>query len=235
MASESDPADESDETGGKRRVLLAGATGLVGGHCLHKLLRGGTFDEVHALARRPIDIGESRLHLLITAFDDLDQRRPVVAHAGLCALGTTIAKAGSQTAFRRVDHDAVVAYARWARRGGVATFVLVSSVGAAKDARSFYLRVKGQTEEEVAQVGFPRLVILRPGLLLGARQERRLGEEIAQVVLPRFSPVLIGPLRRYRAISAERVAGAMVTAALSTQPGHFIWHTDQILANAGPL
>jgi uncharacterized protein YbjT (DUF2867 family) len=213
-------------------VLLAGATGLVGGTCLRLLLTGSAFDRVLAVVRRPLPATHERMQVLVTELDALAGHPPAPARAGLCAVGTTMAKAGSKEAFRRADHDAVLAFARWARAGGAGTFVAVSSAGASPTARNFYLRVKGETEQALSQVGFPRLVILRPGVLLGERSEVRLGEAIGQALLRRINPVLRGPLRPYRAIPAEQVAAAMITAASADEPGRHVWHNEEIAAAA---
>ena len=212
--------------------MLAGATGLVGSNCLRLLLTGLAFDRVVAVVRRPLPATHDRLQVLVTEFESLAGHPPAPARAGLCAVGTTMAKAGSKEAFRRADHDAVIAFARWARAGGAGTFVLVSSAGASPTARNFYLRVKGETERDLEGIGFPRLVILRPGLLLGERSEMRLGESIGQALLRRVNPVLRGPLRPYRAIPAEHVAAAMVAAATGSESGRFVWHNEEIEAAA---
>jgi uncharacterized protein YbjT (DUF2867 family) len=214
-----------------RTVLLAGATGLVGGLALRRLLEGRAFDHVVALTRREL-APRPRLTGRVVAFSDLDHVEPVPAAAALCALGTTIKAAGSQEAFRAVDHEAVVAFARWARRGGAPTFVLVSSVGADARARNFYLRVKGEAEESVAGLGFPRFVALRPSLLLGDRTEHRTGEAWARTLAPGFNPLLFGPFRRYRAIEADDVAAALIAAAADPAPARLVWEHDAIAAAA---
>jgi uncharacterized protein YbjT (DUF2867 family) len=211
-------------------VLLAGATGMVGGRCLQRLLADPAFGTVVAVARRPPDVAHDRLRLAITEFSLLHELAPVPAATALCALGTTIKVAGSQAAFRAVDHDAVLAFARWARRGGAGTFVLCSSVGADSRSRNFYLRTKGEVEQALATLGFGRLVILRPGLLLGERAEPRAGEAVARKLAPALNVLLAGPLRRYRAISADGVAAAMVAAARGSEDGQLLWEHDAIVA-----
>ena len=208
-------------------VLLAGATGLVGGLAVRHLLAPGAFARVVALARRPLPRREG-LETRVVDFAHLHREPVVPAAAAVCALGTTLAKAGSREAFRAVDVDAVLAFARWAREAGATTFVLVSSVGAHASASSFYLRCKGEAEEGVAGMGFARFVALRPSLLLGPRGERRRGEAIAQSLAPLASLLLAGPLRRYRAIDAEDVAAAAARAALDRPAGRFLWEHDAI-------
>lgn len=216
----------------ERNVMLAGATGLVGSRCLDRLLESGSTDNVIALVRRPLPRTHHRLLVEVVDFAKLDERPPPPAWAALCALGTTIKQAGSQAAFRAVDHDAVVTFARWTWRAGASAFVMVSSVGADPRSRNFYLRVKGEAEQAVAEIGFPRLIFLRPSLLLGARTETRPGEAIARVVMPALSPLLVGSLRRYRGISADVVAAAMIAAARDEERGQRIWEHDQIVAAA---
>jgi uncharacterized protein YbjT (DUF2867 family) len=213
-------------------ALVAGGTGLVGRSCLARLVDDPRCGGVVAVARRPIEERE-RLRVVVTDFASLESRAPPAAATAVCALGTTIRQAGSQAAFRAVDHDAVAAFARWARRAGCRTFVLCSSVGADSRSRTFYLRVKGEVEDTVAAVGFERLVVVRPGFILGGRAERRPAEAIAQAVMPVIGAALVGPLRRYRAIAAETVAAAMAGAALDPEPGRFVWEYDEMTARAG--
>jgi uncharacterized protein YbjT (DUF2867 family) len=123
-------------------------------------------------------------------------------------------------------------FTSFARRCGVSTFVLVSSVGADPASRTFYLRVKGEAERAVSSVGFEAVYVLRPGLLLGPRSEHRAGEAVAQRVVPWLSAVLQGPLRRYRAIPAAIVGRAMVGAALGRDTGVHVLHFDDIEAAA---
>ena len=143
-----------------------------------------------------------------------------------CALGTTIRKAGSPEAFRQVDYECTLALARWARAQGATDFRLVSSAGADASASNFYLRVKGETERDLATLGFTSLQIFRPGVLLGERTESRLGERIGQALSIAVGPLLLGPLAKYRATRAEDVARAMVTFA--AKPGVHIYHQPDL-------
>jgi uncharacterized protein YbjT (DUF2867 family) len=146
-----------------------------------------------------------------------------------CALGTTIAKAGSQAAFRAVDYELPMRAARAAKEAGVEQFLLVSSVGADPGSSNFYLRTKGELERDLAALKLPALHIFRPGLLLGQRQEFRLSEAFAQRIGPLLNPVMMGPLRKYRSVRAKTVGEAMVAAALRGGNGIFIYHYDEIV------
>lgn len=214
-------------------VVLAGATGLVGGACLTQLLVHPRIAEVHVLGRRATGRRDPRLRERIVDFAHLDQQPVQGAAAAICAVGTTIKSAGSPVAFRAVDHDAVLAFARWAHRSGIDAFALVSSVGADAGARNFYLRVKGDTEAALRSIPFRRLVLVRPSLLLGSRAEARWGEAIARAVMPAFNGLIPGRLRRFRAIQADVVASALVTAAMGNGPdGIQTWEHDAIVAAA---
>src|SRR5215510_14622248 len=122
-----------------RPALVAGATGLVGGFCLAELLENRDFDPVYALVRRPLP-ERPKLHQITTDFDSLRELPPLAGGAVFCALGTTIRKAGTQEAFRKVDYDYSLRLAQLARTSGAETFVLVSSIGANARSNNFYLR-----------------------------------------------------------------------------------------------
>lgn len=199
----------------KRVVSLAGATGLVGGEILRRLSRDPRIAEVRALIRRPLPESLKGAHVreLITDFSDLQQyadwfRVDVV----FSALGTTIAKAGSQDAFRRVDFDYPYSIARAARAADARHFLLVSALGANARSLFFYNRVKGELEDAIRSLGYPSFTIARPSLLLGDRREHRLGEELAK----RFSWLLPSP---WAGVQASQVAKALVQAAQEGRPG----------------
>jgi uncharacterized protein YbjT (DUF2867 family) len=216
----------------RRTALVAGASGLVGGHCLDALLASPAYDAVIACGRRPLQRADARLAVRVVSFDRLESEPPLAVTDAFCALGTTIAAAGSRDAFARVDLGYVVAFARYARASGALRFVLVSSVGANPRAANFYLRVKGQAEQAVASVGFGQLDILRPGLLLGDRSESRPGEAMAQRLAPAVGLLLGGSLRRYRPVPASIVGAAMVGTALAEHSGVRVLHHDELVRMA---
>lgn len=146
-----------------------------------------------------------------------------------CCIGTTLRAAGSRDAFRRVDHQIPIALARAARARGVRCFCYVSSLGADPAATTFYLKVKGEVERDLAALGFPSLVLFRPSLLLGERDERRPAERVGQVVGRMVGPLLIGPLRRYRPVPARTVARAMVRMGGTAPAGVTVLQSEQIV------
>ena len=149
---------------------------------------------------------------------DVDLKDVQVDHCFI-ALGTTIRRAGSQQAFRDVDYQMVLDAATWAKGAGAKTVALVSSVGANPNAFAFYPRVKGEVEEALKALGVPRLLIFRPGLLLGNRNEFRFGEALATPMMKVLNLALVGSTARYRAISADDVARAMVRMSLNNEAG----------------
>jgi uncharacterized protein YbjT (DUF2867 family) len=211
-----------------RVAIVAGATGLVGRACVDRLCASPTYRAVVALARRPIDTRGGWLEVWQVDFDRLDEIEPTTVDVAFCALGTTISVAGSQEAFRRVDHDYTLAFARFALRGGARQFVLVSSVGAHSSSSNFYLRVKGEVEDALRAMPFEAVAILRPGLLLGDRAESRPAEAVARAVAPFLNPMLIGPLARYRSVGANHVAAAMIATAESGRAGAYILDSPDI-------
>lgn len=216
----------SQET--SRVAAIAGGTGLVGSACLEQLCVSGLYRKVVALARRHIDRPSTTLEVRRVDFDRLDEIEPGAVDVAFCALGTTIAAAGSQDAFRRVDHDFTLAFARFALRGGARRFVLVSSVGADAASSNFYLRVKGEVEGALRGMPFEAIAILRPGLLLGDRVESRPAETIARAVAPVLNLVLVGPLAKYRSVQADHVAAAMIAAGQSARTGCYILDVPDI-------
>ena len=212
-----------------RTALVAGATGLVGGHLLRRLLDAEAWNRVVTLSRRTLDLGHPELEEHLADFDHLDALPAFPASDdAFCCLGTTIKKAGSEEAFRRVDLDYVVDFARLARQHGAGQLVVVSAMGANAGSRIFYNRTKGEMEEAVAALGFEAVQIVRPALLLGERTVRRPKEKLAELVTKPLTPFLRGPLRKARPVEADAVAAAMVAAAQVRAPGVHIYESDQL-------
>jgi uncharacterized protein YbjT (DUF2867 family) len=201
-------------------ALLAGASGLTGGYVLDELIGAADFARVIAVTRRPLPREHTRLANRIVQFERMEtQLQGVTCDVALCCLGTTIARAGSRENFREVDVDYVMAFARTALAARAQRFIVMSSAGADPRSGNFYLRTKGEMEEELESVGFPSLDILQPGLLLGWRHQTRPLELAAMALMPLANPFLTGKRAAYRGISARKVAQAMVGAARSGRKG----------------
>jgi uncharacterized protein YbjT (DUF2867 family) len=194
-----------------QHILLAGATGLTGEHLLDRLLSEPTISRVLAPSRRPL---AEHPHLE-NPTGPLAELLPTLQgpfEAAFCCLGTTIKQAGSQEAFRAVDHDLVLAFARRARELGARHLLVISAMGANPGSSVFYNRVKGETEEALKAMDWPQLTLARPSLLLGPRREFRLGERLAAPLL-RWIP------GKYRGIEATVLARALWRLALEEGEG----------------
>jgi uncharacterized protein YbjT (DUF2867 family) len=201
------------------KFLVVGSTGLVGRHVLDLALADGRIDAVVTPVRYDV-ANHPKLFAPIVDFEtlpnDVDWWR---VDSVICTLGTTMRVAGSQENFRKVDHDYALAVARLARQHGASTFALNSAIGANPSSRFFYNRVKGELERDLATLGFRSLTFVRPGLIGGKRDETRPAEKFAAIVLGALHPVLP---RRLRIDPAERIAQALIDAAIAARPGTHI-------------
>jgi uncharacterized protein YbjT (DUF2867 family) len=201
-------------------VLLAGATGLTGARTLDALLEAPDIARVLAITRRPLGREHSRLANRIVQFENIEtQLKGISCEAALCCLGTTMRRAGSRERFRAVDLEAVLAFARVAKAAGARRFAVISSVGANPASRNFYLRTKGEMEEELEALGFESLDILQPSMLLGWRAEMRPLELLAMTFMPLVNPLLAGKYAVYRGIAARTLGAAMLGATRSGRRG----------------
>jgi len=210
-----------------RSAVVVGATGLVGGFLVERLLGDSHRTLVRVIGRRPLALAHARLEQLgADLLSDGEWTAMLAVDDVFCCLGTTIKQAGSQAAFRAVDHGAVLRVAEAARARDAGQFLVVSSLGANPASRVFYNRVKGEMERDVAALGFPSCSVLRPSLLLGPRPEPRLGERLGELVMRPLGPLL----GKYRPIQAAVVAEAMVRLAADAPPGFAVYESDRIAA-----
>jgi uncharacterized protein YbjT (DUF2867 family) len=207
-----------------RTAVIVGSSGLVGGCCLERLLHDDEYTRVIPLVRRNALFRHPKTDERVVDFDQLASVDFPPGADVFCALGTTIRKAGSQPAFRKVDFDYTVTLAKRAHDLGARRFLVVSSVGADPGSSNFYLRVKGEMEQAVSAIPFAAIHIFRPSFLLGNRSDRRPGEAIGAAVAQKTRFLLVGGLKRYRPVAADTVAAAMVAAALGPATGVNIHH-----------
>lgn len=212
-----------------RIALVLGATGLVG-RALTRDLLGGNWDEVRVLVRRPLEFNHPKLKQIEVDWERLEQYGEQFAgvSAVFCCLGTTIKKAGSQKQFERVDLEYPLAAAALAKGKGVKQFLAVSSMGANPKSHTFYSRTKGRMEEGLIAAGFHGLHLFQPSLLLGEREEFRLGERVAAVLMKALDFAMVGKAAKYRAIPAATVARAMMNIAQADTGGVHIYTNDVI-------
>ena len=207
-------------------ALVAGATGLTGKHLLEILLADQRYASVHALVRNASLPSHPRLTEHVVDFESLSKLPK--ADDAFCCLGTTIRKAGSQAAFRKVDFDYVLNFARAAKVAGVRRFLVVSALGANPKSAVFYNRVKGEIENALKAMEFDSLYIFRPSFLLGERAEARAGERLGIAVFSALAPLMIGPARRVRPVEAKALSRAMVLAASGNAIGTRVIESEEI-------
>ncbi len=211
-----------------QRIILAGATGLIGSAAVPLLVTAG-FD-VHILLRSPVSAIDG-----VTAHVALPDQWPrlisqIAADTAVSCLGTTMRAAGSQAAFAAVDLVLVSAFAAAAKAAGADQFIAVSSVGANAASSNFYLKTKGQMEADIGALGFERADFLRPGLLRGERAGMpRYGERLGIMLSPLADLLLMGPLQRYRSIAAGDVAAAISRLASLSGARTRIYENEAIL------
>lgn len=206
-----------------------GGTGLVGRALLDRLARDLDYAGVTAIGRRAVAV--PGVHDVVLDNDALaPEHVPASATAAFCCLGTTIKKAGSQDAFRAIDHELVLRFARACKARNVRTFHVVSAMGADPQARVFYTRVKGEMERDLANVGFESACAYRPSYLLGDRDEFRPGERAGIVAIKLLRPVLP---RRLHGVPVDVVARAMANHAKHATPGFHVHRNDELWALAG--
>ncbi|MFO1407895.1 MAG: NAD(P)H-binding protein [Steroidobacteraceae bacterium] len=202
-------------TTGKRTALIAGATGLVGSELLKLLIASDAYHKVLVLTRRELGLRtrHPKLRQVLVDFGRLEQHREDLrADHVYCTLGTTIAKAGSQAEFVKVDLDYPLRLARVTLAEGARHFSIVTALGSSRSSPFFYSRVKGEVEAELEAMDWPSLAVVRPSVIAGERAERRPAEKLSQALL-RYAPAL------WRSVPAADIAACMVDVALREPEG----------------
>jgi uncharacterized protein YbjT (DUF2867 family) len=212
-----------------KAAIIIGATGLVGNQLVEKLLNDNRYNRIKIFVRKPSGITHPKLEEHAVDFEKLEQwKNKITGDEIYSAMGTTIKKAGSKEAQYKIDFTYQYECAKAASENGVGRYLLVSSAGANSKSGNFYLRIKGELDEEVSELPFKQISIFRPSFLAGERKERRRGEVIG-ISAVNFLAGIIPPLRKYRPIGAETVAEAMIKAAnQQNQSKVVIYELDQI-------
>ncbi|NOU96571.1 NAD-dependent epimerase/dehydratase family protein [Paenibacillus sp. LMG 31456] len=211
-------------------AVIAGATGLIGGELIRCLLEDPFYDRVVALVRKETSWTHEKLVQVVTDYDELEAvvKDYLPGSYVFCCLGTTIKKAGSKEQFRKVDYEYPMLLGKLAFQYGAVDYLIVTAMGANAGSAIFYNQVKGEIEEGLGKLRLPSLQIFRPSLLLGDRQEVRLGERFGAAVSRVITPIMIGGLRKYKPIKAETVAKAMLKSSKNSNKGTRIYESNQI-------
>lgn len=217
----------------KKTALIAGASGLVGSFCLRLLLQSDRYFKVIAIGRTALPMQHPKLEQVLVDFDNLEAHKySLIADDIFCCLGTTIKKAGSKDNFYKVDYTYVVKLAAVTAKSFASQFLVVSALGAKAGSAIFYSRVKGQMENAIKPMPFLAVLIFQPSLLLGPRPEKRMGEKIAGLAMRVLNFAFVGPLRKYRPVTAEEVAQAMLYVAMQDGAGVRTHDTEKIKQEA---
>jgi uncharacterized protein YbjT (DUF2867 family) len=211
-----------------KTALVFGATGLVGGELLKRLVQDPVYTKVKIFVRRNPKIKDDKLEVYIIDLDHPELfENNIYGDVLFCCLGTTIKTAGSKERFRKVDFESPARLAGIANRNGVPDFLVISSIGANGKSSNFYLKTKGEMELAVGKHKFQKLAILRPSLLIGTREEFRAGELTGKVIMKLIKPFLFGPLKRYKPVKGSSVATAMIKIAAGKN-GFKVYESEEI-------
>ena len=204
-----------------RKVLIAGASGLVGTEVLRELQNIPTIEKIIVLVRRPIENANPVLQQVQVDFENLAASSDCFKDIDtvFCCLGTTIKKAKSKEAFRKVDYEFPMALALLSVQQNVKNFLCITAMGADPSSSVFYSRVKGEVERDISKCQIPSITFFRPSLLIGDRKESRPAEKAGIIVAKALSFLFIGPLKNYKGISVQKVAKAMVAKGQHPVPG----------------
>jgi uncharacterized protein YbjT (DUF2867 family) len=200
------------------KAIIFGVTGLTGKTILDQLIKDPRYDNIYIISRRPNGIKDPKVEEIIFDFKNFNSLPDIKADHVFSCMGTTIKKAGSQEAQQVIDRDYPIAIAKYAKQIGAEKLITVSSVGTDIKSGNFYLRTKGEMEEGVKEY-FPKAVFVRPSFIFGDREERRTGEKIGIGLFKVINPLLLGGLSKYKGVSVEALALAMINACfIETKP-----------------
>ena len=213
-------------------AVVIGATGLTGSLLVEELIKDSDFKTVRTLVRTPADINHPKLEQRIVNFNDLNDYTQKLGEGDIifCCVGTTQKKVHKdKDAYKKVDYDIPVKAAEIGIAKGFKQFLIVSAIGANENSSNFYLSLKGKTENKIKQFPYVGIGIFQPSILNGNRKENRIVERIAQTAMDLLSFLLLGPLKKFRAIGANNVAKAMLQASKKQTPGiHYYQYADMM-------
>jgi uncharacterized protein YbjT (DUF2867 family) len=216
-----------------KKAIIVGASGLIGSNLLDILLAQPDYHEVLIIARKKSKNKNTKITQLVIDFDELEKHADEITGDVLfCCLGTTRKATPDLTEYRKIDHDYPVKLAEIAVTNNIEQFHYISAIGANSGSSNFYTKIKGDAEGALKKVGLKSLQIYEPSLLIGNRKKRRFAESMAVVVMKIVNPILVGKLRKYRAIEAIDVAKAMYKQSLKHKIGVYTYTTDKIQKRA---
>ena len=197
-----------------KTALLFGSTGLVGGHVLNYLIQNSNYSKIKLFVRSFTGINNPKIEIIKTDFNNLNKHaEDIKGDECFCCIGTTKKKSPNKNEYQKIELDIPKKIAQIAKSNLVKSFFFVSSGYANPKSSGEYLKFKGLVEEEIKNLNFDKIGIMRPSFLLGERQEERVGEKFGIIIFKLLTPILIGSFRKMRPIQSEIVARAMIKLA----------------------
>ncbi|MFY8021512.1 MAG: NAD-dependent epimerase/dehydratase family protein [Bacteroidia bacterium] len=219
-----------------KTALVIGSNGLIGRHLLFELIKSDRYAKIIALTRKDLIISHPKLQQEIISFDQLDENAAYFQVDDVfCCIGTTKAKTPDPNNYRKIDHDIPVNIGKICLKKGAKQYLMVSSMGADINSSIFYSKLKGETERDLAHLGYESFHAIRPSLLLGDRKEQRIGESIFKLIAKPINLFLMGPLKAYKAIEGIQVAKALLAIAALEKKGNHTWMNNQLFDYADTL
>ncbi|MBU0697252.1 MAG: nucleoside-diphosphate sugar epimerase [Bacteroidetes bacterium] len=212
-----------------KKSIILGASGLIGSKLLLILLENENYSEVKIFIRKLLPIEHPNLIQIITDFDHLEMiNSEINSHVIFCCLGSTKKKTPDLTEYRKIDHDYPLYFAKQGLKSELIQYHIVSALGANAQSSNFYTKMKGETEDDLKELGIPALYIYQPSFLEGNRKENRPLEKIMMPIMKLVNILLVGGLRKYQSISAKSVAKAMLNESIKNKSGIFVLESDKI-------
>ena len=212
-----------------KTAIILGATGLTGNILLEKLIEDKRYETIKLFSRSKIEGLPTKVKQFIGDLLELDQfKADFTADEVYCCIGTTAKKTPNRTLYKQIDYGITVTAAKLSKENNIPTFLVISAMGANKKSNVFYNKIKGEMEHDVLQQNIKNTVILRPSLIGGKRNERRLLEKIGLTVFKIIQPLFIGPLKEYQIVYAESIAQAMINLANNTSHAEVIMTSNDI-------
>ena len=211
-----------------KTALIFGSSGLIGNQLVNIILQNNNYNQIKLFVRSVTKNNNSNVEIITTDFTNLEKHKnSIVGDDCFFCIGTTRKNTPDKNEYIRIEHDIPVEVAKIGKSNSVNNFIYISSLGAKPSAFGLYLKNKGQVEEELIKLNFPKLSIIRPSILLGNRKENRVGEKIAIFLMQILSPLFLGKLKKYKPIKVENVANAMVNIAQNNYQ-ETIFESDQL-------
>lgn len=197
-----------------KTAIILGATGLTGGLLLQLLLEDSRYSKVKLFGRSRVAVKDDKIEEhLVDLFKPETFKQIFTGDEVYCCIGTTKSKTPDEDLYEKIDRGIPVSAAILARQNNISTYAVISALGANKESKIFYNRIKGQMEAEVLAQDIPHTYIFQPSLIAGDRVESRAMENLAMKAMKVLNPVLVGSLKKYRSIHPATIAKAMVRVA----------------------